>query len=119
MRTQAFLPEHQDKLHVHIAFGWELEQIRDLKLLKPKVEKLEAELNRYQKSRLSMLIANALNGLARMIAKRYKSELLDDPSTTRLQQFAANIDDAQLQQIGEERMTMLCGLQSGFRVFRY
>lgn len=47
-----------------------------------------------------MLIANALIDLARMVAKRYKSDLMDDPSITRLQQFAANVDDAQLQQIG-------------------
>lgn len=47
-----------------------------------------------------MLIANALIDLARKIAKEYKSELLDDPSTTRLQKFAANVNDAQLQQMG-------------------
>lgn len=47
-----------------------------------------------------MLIANALIDLARMIAKKYKAELMDDPSTTRLQQFAANIDDSQLQHMG-------------------
>lgn len=47
-----------------------------------------------------MLIANALIDLARMITKKYKSELIDDPTTTRLQQFAANINDAQLQQMG-------------------
>lgn len=46
-----------------------------------------------------MLIANALIDLARMIAKTYKSELIDDLSTTRLQQFAANVDDAQLQKM--------------------
>ncbi|KAI4166709.1 MAG: hypothetical protein LQ343_007815 [Gyalolechia ehrenbergii] len=99
-RTQALMPEDRGKLHVHIPFEGELEQIRELQSLKPEVEKLRAELNRFQKSRLRMLIGNALIDLARMIAKRYKSELIDDPSTTRLQQFAANVDDAQLQQMG-------------------
>ena len=47
-----------------------------------------------------MLIAKALIDLARMIAKRYKSELIDDPSTTRLQRFVANVDEAQLQEMG-------------------
>ncbi|KAI4120801.1 MAG: hypothetical protein LQ347_007026, partial [Umbilicaria vellea] len=104
------MPEDRDKIHIHLPFGWELEQIQDLQSLKPEVEKLKAELHRLQKneaqlhrsqkSRLSMLIANALIDLARTIAKRYKSELLDDPSTKRLQQFAANVDDAQLQQMG-------------------
>ncbi|KAL8856716.1 MAG: hypothetical protein Q9178_006673 [Gyalolechia marmorata] len=102
-RTQALMPEDRGKLHVHIPFEGELEQIRELQSLKPEVEKLRADLNWFhqsQKSRLRMLIANALIDLARMIAKRYRSELIDDPSTTRLQQFAANVDDAQLQQMG-------------------
>jgi hypothetical protein len=46
-----------------------------------------------------MLCGNALLELARLIAKRYRSELVDDPSTRRLQQFAANVTDAQLQSL--------------------
>ncbi len=46
-----------------------------------------------------MLGANALIELARFAAKRYKSELVGDASTTRLQQFAANVTDAQLRDL--------------------
>ena len=46
-----------------------------------------------------MLIANALIDLARLVAKNYKSEFNDDPSTTRLQQFAANVTDTQLENL--------------------
>ncbi|KAL8653489.1 MAG: hypothetical protein Q9210_002066 [Variospora velana] len=96
-RTQALMPEDRGKLHVDIPFEWELEQVQSMK---HEVEKLQAQVDQYEKGRLSMCIANALIDLARMIAKRYKSELIDDPSTTRLQQFAANVDDAQLQHMG-------------------
>jgi len=46
-----------------------------------------------------MLCANALIELARLIAKRYKPELVGDASTTRLQQFAASVTDAQLRDL--------------------
>jgi len=46
-----------------------------------------------------MLCANALIELARLAAKRYKSELVGDTSTTRLQQFAASVTDAQLRDL--------------------
>ena len=49
--------------------------------------------------KLKMLCANALIELARLAAKKYKSELVGDASTTRLQQFAANITDAQLRDL--------------------
>lgn len=46
-----------------------------------------------------MLCANALIELARLAAKKYKSELVDDTATSRLQQFAANITDTQLRDL--------------------
>ena len=64
------------------------------------VDRLQAKLDGNDKSRLSMLIANALVDLARMVAKKYKSELIDDPSTARLQQFAKNVKDSQLLEMG-------------------
>ncbi|KAL8965241.1 MAG: hypothetical protein Q9197_006608 [Variospora fuerteventurae] len=99
-RTEAMMPEDRAKLHVLVPFEGELKQIQELQSKVAKLEAESAEYQKSQKSRLSMLIANALIDLARMVAKKYKSELMDDPSTTRLQQFAANIDDAQLHQLG-------------------
>lgn len=46
-----------------------------------------------------MCIANALIELAQLAAKRFKSELVDNPSTSRLQQFASSISDAQLKEL--------------------
>ena len=52
---------------------------------------------RMQESKLSMLAANALIDLARLVAKTYKSEYSNDTSRTRLQQLAANATDSQLE----------------------
>lgn len=52
---------------------------------------------RMQESRLSMLAANALIDLARLVAKTYKSKYSNHASTTRLQQIAANATDSQLE----------------------
>ena len=88
--------------------------------LKPEMKSLKAELSGVQeelrelsgaqgelvgmlKSRLSMLIANALIDLARKVAKTYKPELINDQSTTRLQQFATNVTDAQLEKMNIPR----------------
>ena len=49
--------------------------------------------------KLKMLCANALIELARLAAKKYKSELVGDASITRLQQFAASVTDAQLRDL--------------------
>ncbi len=46
-----------------------------------------------------MFCANALIELARLVAKKYKSELVDDIATSRLQQFATNITDTQLRDL--------------------
>lgn len=52
-----------------------------------------------EKNRLAMLCANALIELARLAASKYKSELVDDIATSRLQQFAANITDTKLRDL--------------------
>ena len=85
-RVQLLLPDDRDKLHVCIPFENEIQTLRN------EVNDLKA----LQKKRLMIFIANALIELARKIAKRYKAELLDDLSTTKLQQFIAKISETQL-----------------------
>ena len=46
-----------------------------------------------------MFAANALIELARIVAKRFKSDLVHNSSTTRLRQFATSISDAQLKEL--------------------
>ena len=83
----------------------ELQESRNDRL---RIEVLEAELQKSRINRLGMLIANALIDLARLVAKTYKSEYNNDPSTTRLQQFAANTTDAQLGNFNNPKEVLGC-----------
>jgi len=95
-RTQALIPDDRKQLHVHIPFADEIERIQNkLQSLEARTERLEI----IQKRKLKMLCGNALIELARLAAKKYKSELVGDASTTRLQQFAASVTDAQLRDL--------------------
>ena len=50
-----------------------------------------------------MFQANALIDLARLLAKKYRGGSTEEHSTTRLQQFAMSISDAQLTEMGIPR----------------
>ena len=65
--------------------------------MRSEIRELRAELDAQRKTRLTMFVANALVDLARMMVSKYEVERKGDHSTTRLQQFAANVKDNQLQ----------------------
>ena len=47
-----------------------------------------------------MCIANTLITLAQRMAKKYKPDMADSTATSKLQQFAANLNNAQLKEAG-------------------
>jgi hypothetical protein len=76
----------------------ELSGVRErLSGVREELSGVRGELDNMLENRLRMLIANALIDLARKVAKTYKPELNNDQSTARLQQFAANVTDTQLE----------------------
>ena len=73
----------------------------ELNANRDELDAYRAELDAERRSRLSLLVANALIDLARKLAANFaRPESNDGHSTTRLQNFAANVNNNQLQNMG-------------------
>jgi hypothetical protein len=61
------------------------------------ITQLREELDLERKQRLTLLVGNAIIDMAKLIFQNNRS-LVEDPSTNRLQQLAANVTDKQLKE---------------------
>ena len=87
-KTQDRLKVLEEQLH---------EERRQRLVYEEKVNQQERLLNEERRERLMLLIGNAIIDMAKLIFQNNRS-VVEDPSTNRLQQLAANVTDKQLKE---------------------